>query len=343
MFFSWCLVISCLLVVQINSVAKASVDLQKLDKYHALEVDAYDLKKLPWKGVQKSEIQKLNEFMIEKTDSADPDVNLDIVQKELDFQLKKKVPFGDLSIQAKRLILALRTLNGENECNEYGYLILRNNLDAIYSPTRAILRNEGARRIDKILAHYINRHVKNCREQYFKRFDQIYYSSLDEVLLHRLDVFLDKAVKTITSDENERNAGKSYAQRLFDEAERGFLTSYIKPSYMYNVMVESVKGHEEEKYMKKVENEKTGYPAINRKVFDRVFYETIAEPCKRLRALVGPDVFQPLLFDGFYHHQVQEERTDFYEALLKYELCKFDYSDSKMLQHVVNHVFVNEV
>lgn len=332
MFFKY-LVVSCLcLVAQINWVTNAD----SVDKYRALEVDTFDIS-MSYRSEKKSEIAKLNEFMIDKTDSTDPNVNLDIVEKEFDSQLEKKVPFDDLSVQAKRLLLALRTLEGKDECNHYSYLILKNNQRAIKSPARAIKRNEGARRIDKVLAHYINKHIKNCRDQYFQRYDQI-YSALDKTLLHRIDVLLNDAVKTITSDENERNAGKSYAKRLFYGARHGLLTSYVRPSYMYNVMVNSVKGSEEEKYMKKVENERTGYPALNLEVFGRVFRETVTQPCYKFRSLVGPDVFLPLLFDGLYHHEVQEERTDFYEALLKFQLCYFDYPENELLRDVVYYV-----
>lgn len=59
-------------------------------------------------------------------------------------------------------------------------------------------------------------------------------------------------------------------------------------------MLDSVKGREEEKHMTRVGNETTGSPALKRKVFDGVFHETIAQPCRRYRDIFGPDVLMLL-------------------------------------------------
>lgn len=67
---------------------------------------------------KESEIQRLNNFPIERTDSTDRKANLGIVHGELIKDLKNGVPYDAKSSQAKRLLLSLTTLEGQHECDQ---------------------------------------------------------------------------------------------------------------------------------------------------------------------------------------------------------------------------------
>lgn len=76
----------------------------------------------------------------------------------------------DFSKSHMATLMCKATPNGENGCS---HRILRASYLGI-DPDNwlEVLRNEGARRVVKILAPYINRHVKNCADAHVKKFEQ---------------------------------------------------------------------------------------------------------------------------------------------------------------------------
>lgn len=85
-----------------------------------------------------SEIDKLEDFLKEKTNSEDPIENLNIFVESLNTDSKNKSPSKTGSNDAKRLVAALSTLKGENLCNYYGFRIIKNNLNALSMSLRPV-------------------------------------------------------------------------------------------------------------------------------------------------------------------------------------------------------------
>lgn len=312
------LVVSCISIGLSGSILTPyklySYDFKGNDVFQIVEMNTYDPS---WN----KRMQNLNDFLVDRTDSTDPNENFDITLEELILNYKNAVG-PSKAIEAKRLFLALSTLNEENECSYYGFLVLDNNLRSMDPSIRSVIRNENLRRIEKILVHFINRHINNCREVYFKRFDEI-SKNLDPIKMERLNFLLEKPIKHLVSDERQTNQDKTYVERLFDVTTDSVSSQFeVASSHVYDTMIELVKGDADERFVRKVENERTGVPCIRNDKLYKLFQKYIAEPCAYYRQQLGPDVFEPALFDGMFDRYVEADRVDFYESWCKYRFCK---------------------
>lgn len=109
--------INATILVEVSSLEFYKRDFNDVDIFQVIEFDTNS-------HIRDKEIQKLNDFLVDRTDSVDPDENLDIVLEELILDLKNSLPYKSASVQAKRLILTLRTVRGDNLCSYYAVLIL---------------------------------------------------------------------------------------------------------------------------------------------------------------------------------------------------------------------------
>lgn len=268
-----------------------------------------------------SVIERLNEFLETQTDSDDLDVNLDIILEQFLVDQRSLVQYHGPSSQAKRLLLALRTLDGENECNYYGYKVLSKNLEAIQRDISAIINNENLRRVDKIVAHCIKRHIRHCGDVYFTKFDEI-SEQLDQVRVNHLSAIYESTIKSATSDDHLINREKSLAERLYNAAAFKIKNAYdFDPENVLKVLKNLAANNPDARYLQPVMNEYSGVPRIRRDKFEKIFSEYFIEPCRYFRQQFGPDVFEPTSFDNKFYHMLRKDRADFYEAWYKYRLC----------------------
>lgn len=270
----------------------------------------------------KNEMDNLNDLLESHTDSEDPDTNLDVVLKEFNSDIQKQVPYNSSPVQSKRLVLALRTLNGENECDYYSHEILLNNLMATGNRIRALSGSVSIRRIDRILKHYVDKHVENCGQVYFDKFDEL-SKNLDPNLVDHIDEFLRNEVEIRTSNKNPENAGKNYVEILYRNASHGGSEKFrLDTSYIYNALKYFAKG--DTSFLKPVKDGKSDALKVDKGKLSRLFQDHIAKPCNDYRQQLGPDVFEPVLFDKmFKDHQVRSDKPEFYRAWLMYRLCNF--------------------
>lgn len=268
-----------------------------------------------------SEIDRLNIFLVEGFLSGDPERNLDFVLEQLLLDQKNGVPSNDPSSQAKRLLLALSTLGSENRCSYYSYRILSSNYDAIRPVAKLIAQRNCVRRIDKILAYYINTEIKDCGSVYLGKFDVI-TERIDPEANRKLNAVFRSIIESAISDEHENNVDKSLAERLFNAATFKIRRSFrSEPEGIYSALRELSAGDPDAIYLTPVEDEITGLKVIREDKFERIFDEYITEPCKYFRRQYGPEVFEPISFANIFSPQLQEDRPDFYEAWFKFELC----------------------
>lgn len=309
-------ILCCLIIQQAASYLTVFDETVKnRDLFQTYEIDSYRLQISP-------KIQELNDFLVDSTKSVDPDANLDLVLEELIKDYKDLINPNSNSMEAKRLVLALQTINEENECSFSSFLILKKSLDAIGTTITSILTNSGLRRIDKILAHYMNRHVNKCKEVYFTNLDYFLYNDLSRNKLSSVDLIVKTKMDELTSDDYAVNKDKTYVERLYHFATTGVgITFQIETKDIYNAMEVLVKGDPDEKFFRVVENEKTGSPNILRDEFKLLFYKYVVAPCKYYRQQVGPNIFEPALFDSLFNNQIRTDRVDYYEFWLKYRIC----------------------
>lgn len=281
--------------------------------------------------------QIINNLLVDSTDSPDLDSNFDIILEELILDYKRGSPPDCSAIQAKKLILSLKTLTGEYECNYYGHNILSKNYRMIGDRVRLLKRNETLRRIDKILLHYLNAHINNCGQVYFRKFDEV-SKSFDGTLVKRLGIFLQEIVDKLTSEQNPDNRSEKYVENLFNLVSCRYNQSFqINSTYIYNAMKKLVQQDPDASFLRLVENEKTGFLNIRKDKFARLFNEYVAEPCQYFESKLGPDIFEPALFDTMFYRHIQVDRADFYEAWLKYRLCTYNGKISDKLDEVMDH------
>lgn len=332
-----CLVHLCLLVGQISPTAEN--DLSSIDVFEASKIDVNYLRFMHV-DEGRTEFGKINDLLVERTKSVDPDTNLDIVLEQLLLDYKSKLPTNSRPIQAKRLFLSLSTLNKENECSRYGYLIISKNLDAMQTKVSSIKNGDKMRRIDEILAHHIRRHIDDCKRVYLKNFDVI-LKSLDKDEVNRVDKLLDKAIGSLTSDENFKDKDTNYVERLYSLASKeGGQTNGLEPSYIHDCIRDSAKADPNNEFSQLLGDGQRGLLRVrSEKLFDKLYSEYIVKPCEYFRQKLGPNVFKPIAFDiKFGQHQIQFNRVDFYETWLKYQLCHFDGSSEEAFKKYVEYL-----
>lgn len=286
---------------------------------------------------EKSEIGRLNDFLVDRTNSTDVAANLDILLEELIRDYKKNDPNISGSIEAKRLILALSTLKGDNKCNYYGCRIISNNYIAIDPDTDSIIANTNLRRIDKIFAYYIRDRMDNCRQVYFRKFDEI-FKNANRDLIRRVDMFLGKAIEIFKSN-HPQFSGENYAEGLFKVLTYKISSLFeINSSYLANAIELSAKHDPNVKFLRPVEDERVGGPRLDRDKFDPLFHKYVTEPCSYFRRTFGPDVFEPMMFDSDFDRRVEYGRADFYEYWYKYKLChrSFNYDLRRVVEYINN-------
>lgn len=286
------------------------------------------------------ELNKINYWLVDQTESTDPQENLDIILESLIMDLKKQKPSDKMSAngKAKRLLLSLGALNDENMCTKFGYIVLKANYIAGGRKAKQALDSDVSRRIDKILVHYMKEHVR-CSEIYPSRFENI-LSGMDKTKVGRVNKFFEKAIEHLTSDIYVENRGKDYVERLSNIAKRRLLSlSTYESDYIWRTLREVVKGDPDARFAEKVEDEKTGKGLrLRRNKFDRLFNDYLLEPCEYYREKLGPEVFEPLQFDAIVPHDIRKYKTDFYKAWLNYKLCEFDDIIEVVLERVVRYV-----
>lgn len=300
------------LACQVNS-SEFKADFHDVDVFQATKVNYYNI-------MGSSVIEQINNLLVDRTKSTDPKDNFDILLDELIKDQKNNVGPSNKSTQVKRLILALSTLDGKNECGYYGYTIIRNLYFALGSPMRSITRDENLRRVDKILQYYIREHVENCEPVYLSKFHEI-SGGLDSTIIEHLNTIVAKSIQDLTG-ENSYYRRSSYPGTLYNLATEGLLVAFeMKPEHIYDALTVLAKDDPDEKYLRRIEDERTGHPKFVKDKIESLFKEYIAKPCNYFRQKFGPDVFMPAAFDNIFKQRMKPERVDFYEAWVKYRLC----------------------
>lgn len=321
--FTVCLLV---LVDQTNTSEYHGRDFTNVDVFNALKVDEYQM--------QGYEMSRLNDFLIARTSSTDPVENLEIVMDGLISDNKKKNP-DYRAVQAKRLVSALSTLEGENECSYFSYLILYANFRALALRADKIIKNTGLKRIDRVVAHYIKKRLDNCRQVIFKNYDEI-SKNLDGTLMGHLDKLVASAMKKFTSKKG--NSDADYVERLFQVVSDPFsLPNNVELDNIYNVLKDLAQDDPDGSFVLPVENEHTGRKSINRGKFDQLYRKYIVKPCEYIEETFGPDVFEQAIFYSKFDRRVQADKVDFYETWLKYRLCS-SYLFEEAQWRIINYV-----
>lgn len=299
--------------------------------------DVYQISKIKyWSGLG-NDLAELNNILVDKTSSTDPKQNLDIIRNLVETDSTKKAYDSD-SNKAKRILLSLSTLNDENLCTSYGFLALDYNYKV--GGRRAKLTegpNVPRRRVDKILKHYVDRHVKECGDVYFRKFEEI-SQTMDQTMKRRVETFFEEAIENITSDMYKENEGE-YVERLFSRANGDIGSVYKAESeYIWRKLKEVAQDDPDGQFADKVENEKTGEAELRVDKYEKLFNEYLLKPCEYYREQLGSEVFEPVQFDSIVRHDLKKDKPEFYKAWINFKLCKFDRTYSNVFKRTVTYV-----
>lgn len=324
--------VSLFLVCQVNS-REFKADFHDVDLFQATKIDHYNIR-------NSLEIQRINNLLVDRTKSTDPKENFDILLDELIKDSRNNVRPSNKSSQVKRMILALSTLDRENECTYYGYTVLSDVYYALGSPINSITRDENLRRIDKILQHYIRKHVENCETVYLSKFHEI-SKGLDLTQIEHLNTVVAKSIEDLTG-ENSVYRRSSYPETLYNLATGGLLSSFeMKPEHIYADLTVLAKDDPDKKYLRRIEDERAGFPKFKEDKIESLFRKYIAKPCNYFRQKFGPDVFEPVTFDSIFQQRMEPERVDFYEAWVKYRLCDLNGNSISAFDDLMRYLYRN--
>lgn len=346
-----CVLLFCLLTDCVRS-ERFPKDFGEIDLFHASEVDGRLLTEealiekyngkyvIPYRKPDAPTTpiyQTLNNLLLSQTESEDPNVNLEIILDELVLGYRNRVPAYTEINKGERLILALRLLKGDNKCSYYSQIVLLNNFYASELDVVSIKNERGLRRIDRILIHYIKQHINDCKEVYFKKFDEL-LKEFDATQLKHLDGLLRKAMEHLTSISQPNNQGKLYVDRLYAIASEHISVKLnLEPSYVYGALKELVKGDPDEIFLQPVRDNISNLTKIRWDKFNRLYEDYVVQPCYNLRYRLGPELFEPLFFDSMFEHEIRYDRIDFYEFWLKYRLCYFNGSARDSMKEVIEY------
>lgn len=325
----FCLMFLCLFLVDQINLSRVGRDFQDVDVFEVLQIRPRVLP-LSVDYVKKYELDKLNNFLIDKTDSVDAQENLDIILEQLILDYKNKVAFNNDAVKIKRLMLALMTIKGQDDECIYGHKILKTVLNATNSRYRLLEKGGAMKRIDKIVKFCIDGHTNHCTPTYLKNFDTI-SKELDGLMVERVNLLLRDTIRLLTSGELRKIEGDNYKEKLqfITEHKIGILLEITSES-IYNTMQELAKDDPDKKFLNIAENERTGDFGIIKNKFGKLFDKYVAQPCNYFREQLLQDVFAPVTFDNIFT-RIETNRVDFYEAWLKFDLCYFGGQDTEVI------------
>lgn len=70
------------------------------------------------------------------------------------------------------------------------------------------------------------------------------------------------------------------------------------------------------RFVERVEDEMIGAKVLKRNKFLRLLDDYLLKPCRYFNDRLGPEVFEPLLFDAEVYHELRGDKAEFYKALL---------------------------
>lgn len=306
----------CVLCLLIKSTSASSDDLLSHEKFDVSGIDGQQLE---------DEFEKLNEFLLAKTESSEAELNFNLVFEKYKSDSKRwfKKMSSD-SMKAKRLFLAMGQITDENRCTLNSYDILIQIDRATCERSSRGLDPEGVlRRIEKILLDYALKQKEQCHHAHLEQFrDKL--ASMDSEKVKKVDTFLEPTITSLTSDKYEFNLSKNKTQRLYAIiGEKSLSNSSKNP---INAL-ESLKNLTEDdpnanSILVEVNNDTELKEMIfkNQKLHE-IYSQYLVEPCRYYIEQLGPEIFKVVYFENKFKHTLDEKIPDFYESWIRYHLC----------------------
>lgn len=293
----------------------ANNDLLSHEKFDVSGIDGQQLE---------DEFEKLNEFLLAKTDSSEAEVNFNLIFEKYKSDSKRWfVKMSSDSMKAKRLFLAMGQITDENRCTLNSYNILIQIDRATCERSSRGLDPEGvARRIEKILLDSALKQKEQCHDAHLRQFREK-LASIDREKVKKVETFLEPTITSLTSDKYEFNISKNRVQRLY---------AIIGEKSLSNSSKNPINALESLKNLTKDDpNANSILVGINNDAelketlfkngkLHKLYSQYLVEPCRYYIEQLGPEVFKVVYFENKFKHTLDEENTDFYESWIRYHL-----------------------
>lgn len=312
--FNRLVLLACLISVGVKSVNCGEELADKYDIFRASHISGFHLN---------DEYTKINHLLCDETDSQEPKENFDIMLDYLIIDLKNNLPIKSNTVRAKRLFLALSTINDQNQCSVYSHRLLAENecaVDRRLSQVGIVLT-----RVERIILSYINEHANNCFQTYIDRFKNS-VANLNEESLKRVEVLFDGYIETYTTKfqaDLKPEFTKTPVHRLYNIILDSVATRFaIDKDYIQSSLKLLARNDRGRKFVGALDDEQFGVKKVNREKFTSLYDQFILIPCKYYISKLGPSIFELARFDSRFHHELQVDEVNFYTAWVRYNLCK---------------------
>jgi len=290
------------------------------------------------KSDPKSELQSLNNYLVDKVDSQAIEANMKAVKELFTNKCGSCFPFKRDSTSSLRKFVALDTIKDlENQCDRTSYSIL---LDICrtndFKVQKRLGNGQTLSRIDSILLEYSTRHAERCKSVYPVAFENK-LNQLDKTQLHRVETHANIVMR------NARfllASGKPYrVDEYLREHELDYMGyhsqfKYCRGSYeALSLLANKEQDPRARSLTKVVLDERKGVPRVDEPMIEALAKTYLFEPCQYYVNELGLDVFEPFEFDLKVRGSDVGNESDanleqgsqlhnFYAGLVRYKFCK---------------------
>lgn len=246
---------------------------------------------------------KINEYLVKNCNTVDFKSNLKTAQQYLDFLSVKSSMFDHRLVNDLKTFTALKRIeNGETQCNLESRKILTAN-NKLAGDLIKVVKRKGAyplTRYNSLVWSAIQKHAATCSPTYNAKYRQM-IETLDKDMVNKVDAL------TVNTQLAYRNWKKSSTEEPHSSDAKRAHESLIFMVKKFN--------DKDKKYATLVNDEPNGKKVLNKEKYIELFERFIMKPCEYFVKKLGPDVFEPSLFDA----QVNNSMPD---PLHKYQICK---------------------
>lgn len=291
----------------------------------------------------RKQYNEMNAELLTKTNSDEPNQNMDLVMESYTKHAPKKSVSRSKTLQAEKLFLSMRNLeNDKNTCNTYGKRVLEENKSALkqeqsfneFYDEYELYMGPGEserRRIDDIYQYYLENHAKLCSQEYLRSYN-VKLASMDGSKTLQVSDFVDDRIANYVP-----NKIMPEIDRLFN-----FVRYYRSHSeYVLKGLLKVLSYKPDFKYLNVQEDPRSGETFFDRDNFKRVYKENVEVPCKYFVQQLGPDIFEPVLFELDYLSR-DENDLIFFRNLSRYSVCKTIIDDPGAMEEAIERIVGRE-
>lgn len=287
----------------------------------------------------RKQYNEMNGELLTKTNSEDPNQNMNLVMESYTKHVPKKSVSRSKTLQAEKLFLSMRKLESDKmTCSAHGKRVLEENKSALkqeqsfndFYDEYEFYMGPGEperRRIDDIYQYYLENHAKLCSQEYRNSFNK------------KLENMEENELKQVSDLVDERIANYK-PDKIMPEIKR--LLNFVRyhrshSEYVLEGLLKVLDHKPDFLYLNFQTNPRSGETFFDEDNFKRVYEENVEKPCKYFVEQLGPDIFEPALFELDYLPR-DENDLIFFRNLARYSVCQSIINDPGAMEEAINRI-----